>query len=75
MNEREREREEGIISAFINPTCLAHTAPEVCGCNVDKGTEGAGRGAAAVTTAAVQLFAEISAARCCYFNHEPGSRK
>lgn len=69
-----REREKRIISAFINPTCLAHTVPEVSGCNVDEGTEGPD-GTAAAATAAVQLFAEISAARCCYFNHEPGSRK
>lgn len=68
-----REREKRIISAFINPTCLAHTVPEVSGCNVDEGTEGP-HGAAAAT-AAVQLFAEIGAARCCYFNREPGRRK
>lgn len=32
-SEREAEEEEGkrIISAFINPTCLAHTVPEVSG--------------------------------------------
>lgn len=31
--EAEEEEEEGkrIISAFINPTCLAHTVPEVSG--------------------------------------------
>lgn len=74
MNERGREKR--IISAFINPTCLAHTVPEVSGCNVDEGTEGPdGAAAAAAAAATVQLFAEISAARCCYFNHEPGGRK
>lgn len=78
QDEWERERRGGgkrIISAFINPTCLAHTVPEVSGCNVDEGTEGPDGAAAATTTAAVQLFAEISVACCCYFNHEPGSRK